>query len=237
MLAADDDAPLGPDDREGDEALRTHNMVSNILVLRPINTPDPTHLDLLVQRHLLRIILVVVVRIHPQIMELELLPNPLLKRRPLLHGQRVALRNHRHHVHKLAQLLQHDDVDRLERVSARLDEEQAAVDARVLQVALPLRRQLLAQVRAVLVLDVLDDRIPAPVVVDQVAVARRVDDIEPQAHAVLLDDVRDGLDLGGAANGLVGGEAAFAVDEVGREDCVDERGFAEAGLTWRGSES
>lgn len=191
-----------------------------------------TYLDRRVQRHLLWVMLLVLVWIHAQVVERKLLLDPLLERGPLLERQAIALRNDGHDVDKLAQLLQHHDVDRLERVAARLDEEQAAVDARVLEVPLALRRQLLAQVRAVLVLDVLDDRVPAPVVVDQVAVAGRVDDVEAQAHAVLLDQVRDGLDLGGAADGLVGLEAALAVHEVRGEDCVDERGFAEAGLTW-----
>ena len=95
------------------------------------------------------------------------------------------------------------------------------MDARILDIALALRRQLLAEVGAVLVFDVLDDGVPAAVVVDEVAVARGVDDVEAEAHAVLLDDVRDGMDLGGAADGLVGLEAAFAVNEVRGEDGVD----------------
>ena len=163
-------------------------------------------------------------------MESKLLLDPILEHLALLQGQAVGLGDDRHHVDRLAQLLQHHDVDRLQRMARRRDEVQTAVDARVLDVALPLRGQFLAQVRAVLVLDVLHDRVPAAVVVDQVAVAGRVDDVEAQTHAVLLDDVRDRVDLGGAADGLVGGEAAFAVDEVGGEDGVDQRALAEAGL-------
>jgi hypothetical protein len=39
--------------------------------------------------------------------------------------------------------------------------------------------------------------------------------------------VRDGLDFGGAADGLVRGETALAVHEVRGEDSVDERRLAE----------
>jgi hypothetical protein len=42
--------------------------------------------------------------------------------------------------------------------------------------------------------------------------------------------VGDGVDFGGLADGLVGCEAAFAIDEVGGEDCVDEGALAESGL-------
>jgi hypothetical protein len=40
----------------------------------------------------------------------------------------------------------------------------------------------------------------------------------------------DGVDLGGLADGLVGCEAALAVDEVGGEDGVDEGALAESSL-------
>ena len=97
------------------------------------------------------------------------------------------------------------------------------MDARVLEIALTLCGELLAQVGAVLVLDVLDNGIPASLVVDQVTVAGGIDNVEAQTHAVLLDDVRDGLDFGGAADGLFGDETALAVHEVRGEDGVNER--------------
>jgi predicted RNA-binding protein len=179
---------------------------------------------------LLGVVLVVVVGVHAQVVELELLLYPLLELGTLLEGQAVALGNDRHDVDKLAELLQHDNVDGLQRVAGGLDEEQAAVDARVLEVALTLGGELLAEVGAVLVLDVLDDGVPAALVVDQVAVAGRVDDVQSQTHAVLLDDVRDGVDGRGRARLLVGLEAALAVHQVRREDGVDERRLSEAGL-------
>ena len=107
-------------------------------------------------------------------------------------------------------------------MSSGANKVQAAVNSRVLNVALTLSGELFPQVGAVLVFDVLDDGVPAAVVIDQVAVAGGVDDVEAEAHAILFDDVGDGVDLGGAADGLVGLEAAFGVDEVRGEDGVDE---------------
>ena len=179
---------------------------------------------------LLWVVLVVVVWVHAQVVELEFLLYPLLEGSALLEGQAVALGNNRDDVDKLAQLLEHNDVDGLQGVARRLDEEQAAVDAGVLEVSLTLSSKLLAEVGAVLVLDVLDNGIPAALVVDQVAVSGCVDDVEAQTNAVLLNDVRDGVDGGGAAWLLVGLEAALAVHQVRREDGVDERRLAETSL-------
>ena len=76
-------------------------------------------------------------------------------------GKAIGLGNDRHDVDDLAKLLHDNDVDRAQRVARRVDEVQAAVDTCVLDVAVTHGSQLLAQVRAVLVLDVLDDRVPA----------------------------------------------------------------------------
>lgn len=148
-----------------------------------------SHLNGLLCLDFLVVILLVVVRVHAQVVELELLLYPVLELGTLLQGQAVALGNDGNDVDKLAQLLEHDNVNGLEGVARWLDEEQAAVDARVLEVALTLGCQLLAEVGAVLVLDVLDNWVPAALVVDQVAVAGRVDNVEAQTHAVFLDDV------------------------------------------------
>ena len=102
-------------------------------------------------------------------------------------------------------------------MAGRVDEEEAAVDTSVLDVAVAHGSEFLAEVRAVLVLDVLDDRVPAAVisctrqrgvcggygkasgthgrrgyvpvfVIDLVAVAGRVDDVQPEADTVLNND-------------------------------------------------
>ena len=166
-------------------------------------------------------------------MELELLLYPFLEGGTLLEGQAIALGDDRDDVHELTKLLEHDDVNGLQGVARGLDEEQTAVNARVLEVSLTLGGQLLAQVGAVLVLDVLDNRVPAALVVDKIAVARGVNDVEAQTHAILLDDVRDGVDGGGGARLLVGLEAALAVHQVRREDGVDERRLSETSLACR----
>ena len=95
-------------------------------------------------------------------------------------------------------------------MACRVDEVQAAVYTRILDVAVADCCQLLAEVCAVLVLDVLDDRIPAkdksqpkhtkagledtwnaPVfVIDHVTVAWRVHDVQPQTYAIFTDNYK-----------------------------------------------
>lgn len=190
-----------------------------------------SYLDLGVERSLLAVVLLVLVRVHADVVECELLLDAVLEQLALLEGERVGLGDNGNDVDGLAELLEHDDVDRLEGMASRGDEVQAAVDAGVLNVSLTLRSQFLAQIRAVLVLDVLDDRVPAAVVVDEVAVAGGVNNVQSQTDAILLNDVRNGVDLGGAADGLVGLEATLAVDEMRCEDGVDQSGLAKTGLT------
>jgi hypothetical protein len=74
-------------------------------------------------------------------------------------------------------------------VAGGLNKEQAGVDAGVLDVTLTLGCELLSQVRGVLILDILDDRIPAAIVVHEIAVARGIDNVQAQTDAVLLNDV------------------------------------------------
>lgn len=137
-------------------------------------------------------------------MEGKLGLDTLLEFQSLLDSQGIRLGNDGHNVDNIGQLLQDDDIDGLERVARRLDEEQAAVNARVGDVTLSLSGKLLSQVRGVLVLDVLDDGIPTAVVVDEVSVSRGINNVEPQTDTVLLNEVRDPLNLGGGANRLVG---------------------------------
>ncbi len=148
----------------------------------------------------------------------------------------------------------------LEGVASRGDEKDAAVDARVGDEALAHGGELLAEVRRVLVLDVLDDRLPAVVVVDKVAVAGGVDDVKLEADAVLNDGYSEhraganartarprprrrtsatslltlalNVDLGRGACAKVRLGAALRVDEVRREERVDEGRLAKTGLAW-----
>lgn len=138
-----------------------------------------SHLDLRVEGNLLGIVLLVLIWVHAQVVERKLLLYALLERLSLLQRKRVALRNDWHDINELTQLLEHHNIDRLERMAARLDEEQTAVDSGVLEISLTLGSELLAQVSRVLVLDVLDDGVPAALIVDQVTVAWSVDNVEP----------------------------------------------------------
>lgn len=189
------------------------------------------YLDGRVESNLLLVVLLVVVGVHAQVVESKLLLYPLLEGSTLLQSQAITLGNDGHHVDELAQLLQHNDVNGLQAVAGGVDEEQAAVDACVLEVALTLCGELLSQVGTVLVLDVLDNGVPAALVVDQVTVAGGVDNVETQTHTVLLDGVRNGLDLGGLADGLVGLHATLAVDKVRSENGVDQGRLSETGLS------
>ena len=70
-----------------------------------------------------------------------------------------------------------------------MDEEQAAVDTGVLDISLTLSCELLSEVCGVLILDVLDNWIPASVVVDLITITRGIDNVQPQTNTILLDDV------------------------------------------------
>jgi len=204
--------------------------IDDDVLLRSDNRKRNQVLDLLVQNSLLVIKLLIIVREHLEVVEGKLGLNTLLEFQPLLGSQGVGLGNDRHNIDNIGQLLQDDDINWLEGVSGRLDEEQTAVDARVGDVALSLSGKLLSQVRRVLVLDILDDGIPAAVVVDEIAITRSIDNVEPQPDTVLLDEVRDPLNLSGGADGLVGLQTALRVNEVRSKDGVDKRRLAQAGL-------
>lgn len=86
-----------------------------------------------------------------------------------------------------------------------LDEEETAVDTGVLDVSLALGGKFFAQVCRVLILDILDDRVPAErssegssqdyndnlfipsIIIYLITIPRSIDNIEPQTDAVFLD--------------------------------------------------
>jgi hypothetical protein len=82
----------------------------------------------------------------------------------------------------------------------------------------------------VLVLDVLDNGIPAAVVVDQIAVAGSVNNVQAQPHAILLNNVGDSLDFAGLPDGLGWRKTTLGLDKVRGEDGVDQSGLAETSL-------
>jgi hypothetical protein len=104
-------------------------------VLRTDNGKGNDGLDLSVHSSLLRIILLVLVRVHPDVVEGELLLDAVLELLALLKGEGVGLCNYWHNVNGLAQLFENDNIDRLEAVAGRRNEVETAVDAGVLDVA------------------------------------------------------------------------------------------------------
>lgn len=208
LLTIDNDGLFRADDSEWDETL-----------------------DLVVQGTLLFIKLIIIVRVHLEVVESKFLLDALLESLALLGGKRISLGNHRHNVDDIGQLLENNNIDGLQRVAGGLNEEEAAVNAGVLDVALTLGRELLAQVGGVLVLDILDNGVPAAVIVDEVSVSRGIDNVESEAHAVFLDDVGVGLDLGGGSDGLIRLETTLGVDKVRGKDGVDQSRLAQTSLT------
>jgi len=173
-LAINDHAAFGPNHSKRNDVLRKKKKKS---AHHPIPAPTRrTHPDRLIQLNLLFVAVVGVKRIQPNVVVDQFGTNLslcqhlfghlamaylLLERLPLLQRQAVRLGNNRNHIHNFAQLFHHNDVNRTQRMSSRTDEVEAAVDARVLDVPVTHRRQLLAQIRAVLVLDVFHNGIPA----------------------------------------------------------------------------
>lgn len=147
-------------------------------------------------------------------MESKLLLYAFLECAALLEGERIRLGNDWDDIDNVRELLQDNNIDRLERVARGLDEEEAAVDAGILDISLSLSSKLLPEVCRVLVLDVLHNWVPASLVVYLVTVTRGINNVQPQADTVLLDNVRNGLDLGGRAHWLIRGESSLGVDQV-----------------------
>lgn len=115
-------------------------------------------------------------------------------------------------------------------MTSGLDEKQAAVDASVLNILVAVGCEFLAQVGGVLVLDVFDDRVPAAVVVDQVAVAGSINNVKAETDAVLFDEVGYGVDLGSRSDDLVRHQTTLGLNKMGGEDGVDEGRLSKTSL-------
>ena len=79
-------------------------------------------------------------------MKHELLLYALFESTAFLKCQRVRFRNDWNNVDNVGKLLQNDNVNWLQSVSGRLNEEEAAVDAGVLDVAFTLGSKLFSQI-------------------------------------------------------------------------------------------
>ena len=94
-------------------------------------------------------------------MEGKLFLDTLLKSHAFFKGERVGLCDDWDDVDDVRKLFQDNDVDGLEGMARWLDEEKAAVDTGILNVTFSLSGQFLPEITRVLVLDILDNWIPA----------------------------------------------------------------------------
>jgi hypothetical protein len=73
-------------------------------------------------------------------------------------------------------------------VTRRLNEKQATVDTRILNIAFSLGGKFLSEVGRVLILDIFHNGVPTPVIVYLVSVAWGIDNVESEPDTILLDD-------------------------------------------------
>ena len=126
----------------------------------------------------------------------------------------------------------HDlDVKRLQGVTGGLDEEDAGMDAVIYDVhAVDLILRI--EISIVTLLDVVDNRSPRFVVVDEVSEAGSVNDGQAKADASLLDVGADRLDRDRLGYYVKARPLAVPRGiQRGVEKSVDERGFTETGFT------
>ena len=115
LLAVDDDRLLRSDNRKGNKTLffvlvSTSSKSYGIRIMI-------THVDLPVDSPLLIIKLVVVVGVHLQVVESKLLLDTLLESLALLESEGISLSNDRNDIDHIRELLEHDNVDRLQGVT------------------------------------------------------------------------------------------------------------------------
>lgn len=175
-------------------------------------------------------VILIVERIDTDVIVLHLRPDPFLEQIPFVHRKRIRFSNHGDNIDNIAEFLHHRNVNRTQSMTGGVDEEKTRMDTSVDNVSISHRSEFFTKVCGVLVFDVFDDGIPTVFVVDLVAVTGGVDDVESQFDAVFDDDVGNGMDFGGLADGLVGGETALCVDKVRGEKGVDKSGFTKTSL-------
>jgi hypothetical protein len=101
------------------EESRHHSPVNVDGVFGADDSEGNDGLDLSVHSSLLRVILLVLVRVHPDVVEGELLLDAVLELLALLKRERVGLCDDWNNVDSLAQLLEDNNVDWLETVAGR----------------------------------------------------------------------------------------------------------------------
>ena len=91
--------------------------VDNDRVLGSDNCKGDQIFDVGIRGTFLFILLIIVVRVHPQIMEGKFLPDALLEGLALFHGERIGLSDHRDDIDNVCKFLEYDNVNRFEAVS------------------------------------------------------------------------------------------------------------------------
>lgn len=112
LLAVDDNGLLATDNGEGDDFL--YSLVRSLPHKKGVGEKPISYLNLSVDRALLVVELIIIVGVHLQVVERELLLNALLERLALLEGQRVGLGDNGDNVDDVGQLLKNNDIDGLE---------------------------------------------------------------------------------------------------------------------------
>lgn len=107
LLAVDDNVLFATDDGERDDVLLPLGSILRVGLVKP-------YLDLRIHCPFLIIQLVIVVRVHLEVVERKLLLNALLECLALLQCQGVGLGNHRHNVDNIGQLLKNNNVNRFQ---------------------------------------------------------------------------------------------------------------------------
>jgi hypothetical protein len=102
-----------------EEKFRHHSPVNVDGVLRADDSEGNDGLYLSVHSSLLRVVLLVLVRVHPDVVEGELLLDAVLELLALLKRERIGLCDDWNNVDSLAQLLEDNNVDWLETVAGR----------------------------------------------------------------------------------------------------------------------
>lgn len=104
----------------------------------------------------------------------------------LVQGERIGFCNDRDDVDDVCKFTKDGEVERTKAMAGRVEEVQGGVDAGIDDVAVAQGSQLFTEIRRMLVLDILDDRVCTAIVVDQVSEPRGIDDIQRQSDAIFV---------------------------------------------------
>jgi len=100
----------------------------------------------------------------------------------------------------------------LELMTGRSDKVKATMDPGVQDIPIPHSGQLLPQISRMLILNILYNRIPTPLIINHITITRGVDYVETEFDLVFDHYVGGGEDFGGLTDWFVGFETTFGVD-------------------------